>query len=130
MALKNKLRRLKVPETAVRGQVFEVKTMAEHVMESGVRLDPETLVVYPRFILNKVECHYNGALVFWAEWFSGVSPNPYLAFKLRATESGTITVTWTDDYQGVTSASAPITVVDAPDGDVGRLERTAPDADG
>ncbi|HEX9646810.1 MAG TPA: thiosulfate oxidation carrier complex protein SoxZ [Alphaproteobacteria bacterium] len=129
MALKNHLRRIKVPETARRGEIIAVKTMAEHVMEPGVRMDPATLVVYPRFILNRVECHYNGQLVFWADWFSGVSANPYLTFALRATDSGTITVTWTDDYLGVTSASAEITVLDPPIGEVGGGGREVSDAE-
>lgn len=112
MAIENRLRRLKVPKTARRGEIVTVKTLAEHEMEPGVRFDPKSLVVYPRFILNKVECRVNGRLVFWADWYSGVSANPYMAFKFRAEESGVIEVTWTDDYNSTTSARAEIEVVD------------------
>ena len=112
MAIANKLRRLKLPETARRGEIITVKTLAEHEMEPGVRMDPVTKVVYPRFILNRIECLYNGRRVFWGEWFSGVSANPFLSFKIRAVESGTIEVVWTDDYNATTSASAQITVLD------------------
>lgn len=112
MAIENRLRRLKVPKTARRGEIVTVKTLAEHEMEPGVRFDPKSLVVYPRFILNKVECRVNGRLLFWADWYSGVSANPYMAFKFRAEESGVIEVTWTDDYNSTTTARAEIEVVD------------------
>ena len=121
MALKNKLRRLKAPDTVYRGEVFTVKTMAEHEMEPGVRMDPVTKVIYSRFIIAFVECRYNGKLVFTADWFSGVSANPFLAFKLRAEESGTIEIKWIDDYNQPTYASAEITVIDRPDDDVSEI---------
>lgn len=114
MARRNRLRRLKVPETARYGEIVTVKTLAEHEMEPGVRFDPRSLVVYPRFILNKVECRVNGRLVFWADWYSGVSPNPYLAFRIKAEESGVVEVTWTDDYNATTTASAHMEVVGGP----------------
>ena len=114
MAIRNRLRRLKVPETVRYGEVFTVKTLAQHEMEPGVRFDPKSLVVYPRFIINKVECRVNGRLVFRADWYSGVSANPYLAFKLRAEESGVVEVAWTDDYNSVTAARAEIEVIGAP----------------
>ena len=39
---KNWRRRLKVPKSAIKGEIITIKTMAEHVMEPGVRRDPET----------------------------------------------------------------------------------------
>jgi sulfur-oxidizing protein SoxZ len=118
MAIANKLRRLKLPESARKGEIVTVKTMAEHDMEPGVRMDPITKVVYPRFILSRIECFYNGRRVFWGEWFSGVSANPYLEFRIRAEQSGTIEVVWTDDYNATTSASAQFTVLDDNDREV------------
>lgn len=124
MAAAGRLRRLKVPETARYGEIVTIKTLAEHRMEPGVRFDPRSLVVYPRFILNKVECRVNGRLVFRADWYSGVSANPYMAFKLRAEESGVIEVAWTDDYNAVTRATARMEVIGAPERDLS----TAPGA--
>jgi len=113
MAFKDMRRRLKVvPETARKGEVVTVKTMAEHEMEPGVRMDPKTNVVYPRHIINKVICRYNGREVFVADWFSGVSENPYMAFKLRAVDSGMIEIEWIDDYNRSTTATTEITVTD------------------
>ncbi len=108
------IRRISVPKKAKKGQVFTVRTLARHKMEPGVRFDADRFVVIPRHLLQEVLCHYNGRLVFRAEWFSAVSANPYMTFKLRAVDSGEIKVTWIDDYNVETSVSAPIEVVDQP----------------
>ena len=108
------IRRIRVPKKVQRGQIFTVRTLARHKMEPGVRFDADRFVVYPRHLLQEVLCHYNDKLVFRAEWFSAVSPNPYLTFKLRADRSGDIIVTWVDDYNVKTTATAQIEVVDQP----------------
>lgn len=112
-ARKDQKRRIKIdPANAKRGEVVTVKTLIEHEMEPGVRFNPATMVVYPRFIVNKLICRYNGRKVFVSDWFSGVSANPFLSFKLRAEESGTIEIEWIDDYNASKFASAEITVTD------------------
>jgi sulfur-oxidizing protein SoxZ len=106
-------RRLKInPATARKGQIVTVKTLAEHKMESGVRFVDDSPELYPRFILNKLICRYNGREVFVSDWSSGISANPYLAFKLRAEESGTIEIEWVADDGRSTFASTEITVLD------------------
>ena len=105
-------RRLKVPERAVQGEVIVVKTLARHPMEPGVRRDPKSGVIYPRFIIQSVVCRFNGEEVFRARWYSGVSENPFLSFPLRMDESGVIEVEWVDDYLKSTTRSAFIQVVD------------------
>ncbi len=105
-------RRLKVPEQARRGELFTVKCLAEHDMETGIRVDQSTGAIVPRMIIRRVECRYNDELVFFADWFQGVSANPYLTFKLRATDSGPIEVRWIDDADHTTTAIATIEVVD------------------
>ncbi len=94
----NKLRRLKFKEVVKVNDIVKVKTLAEHEMEPGVRRDINTGVIYPRLIIQKVLARYNGVLVFKANWFSGVSANPYLAFHFKAKMSGLIEVEWIDDY--------------------------------
>ena len=93
-----KLSRLKFKEVVNKGEIVKVKTLAEHEMEPGVRRDVDTGVIYPRLIIQKVLARYNGELVFKANWFSGVSANPYLAFHFKAKESGLIEIEWIDDY--------------------------------
>ena len=55
---KNWRRRLKVPKSAIKGEIITIKTMAEHVMEPGVRRDPETGVIYPKKIIDTVTVSY------------------------------------------------------------------------
>ena len=63
-----------------------------------LRRDEKTGVIYPRLIIYKVTARYNGKIVFKANWFSGVSPNPYLAFYFKAENLDLIEVEWEDDY--------------------------------
>ena len=107
-----KIRRLKFKEVAKKGEIIKIKTLAEHDMESGVRRDPDTGVIYPRFIIQKVTAKYNGKLVFRANWFSGVSPNPILTFYIKAEKSGLIEIEWKDDYSTSTYKRAYIKVLD------------------
>ena len=80
------------------GENVKIKTLAEHEMETGVRRDNITGVIYPRLIIQSVIAKYNGKIVFKANWFSGVSANPYLAFYITAKESGLIEIEWKADH--------------------------------
>ena len=111
MALKNSLRRLKLPSQAKKGEIITIKTMAEHEMEPGVRRDPKTGVIYPRFIIDLVIVRYNGTEVFKARWFSGVSQNPYMSFKFKPEVSGLLEIEWIDDYQQSTFKRAVLKVI-------------------
>ena len=93
-----KLRRLKYKKIVKAGENVKIKTLAEHEMETGVRRDDITGVIYPRLIIQSVIAKYNGKIVFKANWFSGVSANPYLAFYITAKESGLIEIEWKDDH--------------------------------
>ena len=93
-----KLRRLKYKTIVNVGENVKIKTLAEHEMETGVRRDNITGIIYPRLIIQSVIAKYNGRIVFKANWFSGVSANPYLAFYITAKESGLIEIEWKDDH--------------------------------
>ncbi len=101
--------RVKVPKTAKKGDVIQIKTLIAHKMESGQRKDKKGAVI-PRQIINKFEAKYNGELVFSADWYPSISANPYLAFHTVATESGTLEFIWTDDDGSVYTKTAKITV--------------------
>ncbi len=101
--------RVKVPKTAKKGDVIEIKTLIAHKMESGQRKDKKGAVI-PRRIINKFEAKYNGEVVFSADWHPAISANPYLAFHTVATESGTLEFAWTDDDGSVYTKTAKITV--------------------
>ena len=84
--------RLRVPATAAPGAVIEVRTLISHPMESGHRITAEGRAI-PRLIIQRVEAHFNGSLVFAADWGSGVAANPYQSFMLKVAEAGMLEVT-------------------------------------
>ena len=94
--------RIKVPKEAKKGEVIEIKTLVQHVMETGYRRDANGAVI-PRDIIERFVCTYNGEEIFRADLFPAIAANPYIAFTTVATESGTITFSWTDG-RGETSA--------------------------
>ena len=100
---------IKVPTQARRGEVFEIKTLISHVMETGFR-HTETGATIPRDILRLFVCSYNGEEVFRAEIHPAIAANPYFAFTALATESGTLSFTWSGDNGFSATESAPITV--------------------
>ena len=110
---KNWRRRLKVPKSANKGEIIIIKTMAEHVMEPGVRRDPETGVIYPKKIIDTVICRFNGMQIFKSQWYSGVSANPFMSFKMKAINSGLVEVEWVDDYGQSSYKKAVLIVYDS-----------------
>src|SRR5256885_15767628 len=81
---------------AKKGDIVEVKALVQHVMETGQRKDAQGQTI-PRKILNKFTCTVAGQQVFAADFEPAVSANPYIQFKFKATESGPVVLTWTDD---------------------------------
>jgi sulfur-oxidizing protein SoxZ len=101
--------RIRLPTSAKKGEPIEIKTLVTHTMESGQRRDAQNNVI-PRKILNKFVCTYNGKEVFRADMAPAISANPYMAFFVTATETGTLDFVWTDDDGSTIKESAKITV--------------------
>jgi len=102
--------RVKVPKSVKKGEVFQVKTLISHKMETGLRKDKKTGNKIPRKIINKFVCTYNGKEVFVSDWHPAIAANPYIAFYVKATESGKLDLKWTDDDGKTITKSADITV--------------------
>ena len=49
--------RVQVPATAAKGEIFPVKALISHPMETGLRYDDQGIVI-PRKIINKFVCRY------------------------------------------------------------------------
>ena len=88
--------RVKLPDRVKKGEVFEIKTLISHPMETGQRKDSAGKTI-PRMIINKFVCRYNGREVFSADWAPAVSANPYLSFFTTAAASGKLEFEWIDD---------------------------------
>lgn len=100
---------VKLPSTVRRGELVEIRTLVQHAMETGFRRTQLGEVI-PRNIVRTFVCAYNGEEVFRAALHPAIAANPLLAFTTVATESGTITFTWTGDNGFSVTESATITV--------------------
>ena len=85
-----------VPPRAKRGEVVEIKTLAQHAMETGFRRT-QTGEVIPRDIIRTFTCSYNGVEVCRVELHPAIAANPLIAFTTVATESGTLSFQWVGD---------------------------------
>lgn len=88
--------RVRVPKKAAAGDVVEIKTLVNHVMESGQRKDDQGNTI-PRMIINKFTCTFNGQPVFSCDLEPSISANPYFQFSAKVEESGVFEFEWVDD---------------------------------
>lgn len=100
---------VRVPATAARGEVIEIRALVQHPMESGQRRDNMGAAI-PRRIIDRFVCTYNGEEVLRAELFPAIAANPYFSFFATADESGSFVFTWTDDDGETATETAAITV--------------------
>ena len=100
---------IRMPKTAKRGEVVEIKTLIQHPMETGFRPGMNGTMI-PRNIIEDFICTYNGVEVFRSNMQPGTAENPYLQFYTVATESGTLEFTWLDDNGDVYKGSREIKV--------------------
>ena len=100
---------INVPKLVKRGDVFEIKCLISHPMETGFRVGYNGALI-PRDIIQTFSCLYNGAEIFRAELSPAISANPFLSFFARATESGTVEFLWEGDNGFTARETAEITV--------------------
>lgn len=98
------------PQTVKRGEVFSIRAIVQHDMESGFR-HTEQGVRVPRDIIREFVCSYNGRLLFRADLHPGVGSNPIFIFDAKADQSGTIECRWSGDNNYLTVIQQPISVL-------------------
>jgi sulfur-oxidizing protein SoxZ len=101
--------RIRMPKQAGRGEIIQIRTLASHVMESGLRKDRNGKAI-PRKIINRFVCTFNGKPVFACDLEPAIAANPYLQFSAKVEESGTFKFSWTDDDGTVVTAEESIIV--------------------
>jgi len=101
---------IKVPQTAKRGEIIEIKTLISHPMETGYRTGLNGLTL-PRDIIQRFVCIYNGTEIFSAAFSPAIAANPFLSFFTVAAESGTILFQWRGDNGFSVTETADITVL-------------------
>ncbi|MBF0135595.1 MAG: thiosulfate oxidation carrier complex protein SoxZ [Magnetococcus sp. DMHC-1] len=92
------------------GTIVEIKAAIRHPMESGLRKDKESGEVVPAHYVEKVEAVYLDKPVARATWTGSVSKNPIFRFNLKATKTGKLKITWTDNKGGSWSQETEIKV--------------------
>jgi sulfur-oxidizing protein SoxZ len=97
------------PASAKPGEIIEIRAVAQHPMETGYRLSGDGLPL-ARDLVRRVEARFEGELVFAADLHPAIAANPYLAFPLRATVSGTLAVSWLGDNGFSHSQSVALSV--------------------
>jgi len=70
------------PSVVKRGDIFSIRTLVRHEMESGFR-HTEQGVRVPRDIIREFVCRYNGVEVFRAALYPGISANPLFVFNCQ-----------------------------------------------
>lgn len=98
-----------LPQTALPGEVIEIRVTIAHPMETGYRpgADGQRL---PRDIIQRFTCRYEGETVFSARLYPAIAANPYLAFHTIAVSSGTLEFRWEGDNGFSHTERATITV--------------------
>jgi sulfur-oxidizing protein SoxZ len=102
--------RLAVPASVRKGDVFEVRLLVQHPMETGFRRDSRGAEI-PVNIVDRIACRVAGREVFRAELGTGIAANPYLVFTVVAEASGPVEVEWSDDRGEKGRARAVLNVV-------------------
>lgn len=89
------------PNAARVGDTIEVRTLIAHPMETGWRPDSGGQLL-TRNIVRRITCHFDDGqqrqLVFAAQLHPAVAANPYLAFDMQVTRSGTLELRWEGDF--------------------------------
>jgi sulfur-oxidizing protein SoxZ len=100
--------RIRVPRSARPGEAVEIRTLIEHPMETGLRLEGGRTV--PRDLLNRMVVRVNGEVALQAELRNGSSANPYHVFFLRLDRTSDLEFTFTDERGRSARSTARVTV--------------------
>ncbi|HEY7878211.1 MAG TPA: thiosulfate oxidation carrier complex protein SoxZ [Gemmatimonadaceae bacterium] len=99
--------RILLPSQITKDAVIYVRALVAHPMYTGMSRDEHGKLI-PEFYIKNVDVTYGGERVARFEWTSGISRDPYVAFPLRATREGPLTITWTDNEGSVYTQTATI----------------------
>ncbi len=101
---------IRIPGSAKKGEIVEIRSLIMNPMTTGLQKDKKTGKLIPAHFIQTVTITFNDKPLLDVDWSTAVSANPYLAFKMRAEESGTLKMIWKDNTNGSWSADSKITV--------------------
>jgi sulfur-oxidizing protein SoxZ len=88
--------RLQLPARIVEGDVFKLRLLVQHPMDSGFLRDLDGVLI-KRNVIRHLQCLLHDKEVFRVEPTTGTAANPLFEFYLRATKSGELYFRWVDD---------------------------------
>jgi sulfur-oxidizing protein SoxZ len=100
--------RIRVPRQVRAGEIFEVRTLIEHPMETGLR--QAGTASGRRDMLTRLTLRVNGQVAMQAEYRNGTSANPYHVFFLKLDRTSELDFAWTDEQGRVARATARVAV--------------------
>ena len=100
--------RIRAPRTAKLGEIVEIRTLMEHPMETGLRMEAGRTV--GRDMLTRMIVHANGEILLQAEFRNGTSANPYHVFFLKIAGTTDLDIIWLDEGGRSAKAQARIAV--------------------
>jgi thiosulfate oxidation carrier complex protein SoxZ len=101
--------RISVPERVAAGEIFPVRTIINHPMETGFRHNQSGLLI-PVRIAEQFRCRVGDRTLFSADLEPAIATNPYFAFSLRLQESAELTFEWIDTTGEVYTGTASVAV--------------------
>jgi sulfur-oxidizing protein SoxZ len=105
---------ISLPAGIKRGEVFTVRALIQHPMETGYRRSSEG-VLLARDLIRRFTCHFveggTRTSVFSADLHAAVAANPLIAFTLLAQKSGTLEFEWRGDNGFAHRESAVLKVI-------------------
>lgn len=90
--------RIKMPKAAKAGEIIEIKTLIAHPMENGRFKNPKTGEIKPRNIIRTFVARFDDREIFRMTLHPSISANPYIAFTMKAVQSGDLRMIWTDEH--------------------------------
>jgi sulfur-oxidizing protein SoxZ len=100
--------RVRIPARVRAGEVFEVRTLIEHPMETGLRHEGARAV--PRDLLDRLVVRVNGETAFEGRFANGTATNPFHVFFLRLERTSEVELVWSDESGRSVRHSARVAV--------------------
>ena len=93
--------KIRIPRSITKGQIFPVKALITHPMNTGLRKDKETGERIPAYYINDVSVYYGDTLITHFDWSFAVSANPFVSFYVKADKAAPLKIIWKDNKGGV-----------------------------
>jgi sulfur-oxidizing protein SoxZ len=104
--------RIRLPQSVKAGEAFEIRTLIDHPMETGLRTQGGQSAgqTVARRMIVRFEVSVDGEPLLTADLRNGTSANPYLAFFVRLDRTATLTFVWREEDGREHRATQRVTV--------------------